>query len=151
MRYEPLFLICLMLVHTNCSPNKSSKQSDPQTEDKPTIRLGMSHQAALETIRECGGRDITSNLAAQGRYGERPYDGLYWDLPQYNAVLEIGAKDGIVAGIGYWTGGDFSKNKEHRAESKRNVESVTFAKQTKTLEIKQVWTLSTPIAASFVN
>ena len=147
MKYEVLFLIFLLLVHTNCSPNQSSKQSASQTEDKPTIRLGMSHQSVLETIRACGGQDITHNLAIQGPKGERPDDGLYWDLAQYNAVLEIGAKDGLVSGIGFWTGADFSKRKEHRGESRKSVESVKFEKETKTLEIKQVWTLSTPIAA----
>jgi hypothetical protein len=147
MKYRVLFLILLILVHTNCSPNKSSKQPAPQTEDKATIRLRMSHRSALETIRACGGQDITSGMAIMGPNGERPEDGLYWDLAQYNAVIEIGAKDGLVDGIGYWTGADFSKSKEHRAESRKSVESVTFEKQTKTLVIKQVWTLSTPIAA----
>jgi hypothetical protein len=146
MKYEVLFLIFLMLVHTNCSPNQSGNQAAPQTEDLPTIRLRMSHQSALEVIRQCGGQDITRNLAIQGPNGERPDDGLYWDLAQYNAVLEIGAKDGLVVGIGYWTSADFSKNKEHRADSRKSVELITFEKQTKLLKIKQVWTLTTPIA-----
>lgn len=146
MKYQVL-LIVLMLVLAGCSHERSAEslKQPCQTDEKPTIRLGMSHQSVLETIRECGGQDITRSMAIQGPDGERPEDGLYWDLAQYNAILEIVAKDGLVVRINYWTSADFSRSKNHREETRKIVESVTFEKQTKLLRVKQVWTLSTPI------
>ena len=119
MKYHGSFLIVLMLVHFSCSPKRldqSRQQAANQTENGPTISLGMSHQLALEIIRECGGQDITSKLAVVGPHDEWPLSGLFWSLEQYNSVLEIAAKDGNVIGIGYWTVADFSESKNHRFE-----------------------------------
>jgi hypothetical protein len=96
----------------------------------------MSHQSAVEIIRERGGQDITSKMAVVGPHGEWPLSGLFWDLEQYNSVLEIAAEDGKVVGIGYWTVADFSESKSHRLESRRSLKSLTFEKQAKTLKIE---------------
>jgi len=136
MKYYVSCLIVLLLVHSNCSPERpdqSRQQTAHQVEDGPTLSLGMSHELALETIRECGGQDITPNLAVVGPHGEWPLRGIYWDLEQYNSVLAIAAQDGTVVGIGYWTIADFSESKSHRAECRRSLKSLTFEKQTKTL------------------
>jgi hypothetical protein len=137
MKYHLSFLIVLMLVHPGCSSERSDQspqQAAHQAEDGSTLSLGMSHKAALELIRECGGEDITSKLALQGPHGERPSSGLFWDLEQYNSVLEIAAEDGRVVGIGYWTVADFSESKSHRLKSRRSLKSLTFEKQAKTLK-----------------
>jgi|SRR4029453_13556309 hypothetical protein len=119
MKYHLSFLIVLMLVHPNCSPGRSGQsrqETAHQTEDGPTLSLGMSHQLALEIIRECGGQDITSKLAVVGPDGEWPLSGLFWNLEEYKSVLEIAAEDGKIVGIGYWTVADFSESKIHRLE-----------------------------------
>ena len=92
MKYHVAFLIVLMLVHLSCSPQRSDQsrqQITQHAEDGGTLSLGMSHKAALELIRECGGQDITSNMAMVGPNGERPLNGLFWSLEHYNSVLEI--------------------------------------------------------------
>jgi len=94
----------------------------------------MSHESALEIIRECGGRDITSQLQLLGLNGESPSSGLYWSVEQYNSVIEIGARDGKVVAIDFWTGADFSENKDHRSKSRRSLKSLTFEKQSKTVK-----------------
>ena len=120
------FLILLLLVLSSCSPQKTANDT--------VLSLGMSHESALKSIRECGGRDITSQLAIVGPNGEWPLSGLVWGLEQYNTVLEIFAENGNVVGIDYWTIADFSKNKNHRAESRRRLKSLTFDKQTRTVK-----------------
>ena len=132
MKYQMLFLLVLMLVHSNCSSEHSDQSQ--QTADASTLSLGMSHASALEIIRECGGQDITSNLALMGPNGERPPSGLYWSFEQYNSVIEIGADEGKVIAIDFWTGADFSKSKEHRAQSRKSLKSLTFEKQSKTVK-----------------
>lgn len=75
MKYRVSFLIVLMLVHTNCSPERSDlsrQQTAHHTEDGATLSLGMTHESALEIIREYGGQDITSKLAVVGPNGEWP-------------------------------------------------------------------------------
>jgi hypothetical protein len=96
----------------------------------------MSHQLALEIIRECGGQDITSKLAVVGPQDEWPLSGLFWSLEQYNSVLEIAAENGNVVRIGYWTVADFSESKSHRFESRKSLKSLTFEKQSKTLNLQ---------------
>jgi hypothetical protein len=137
MKYHLSLVIVLILVHLNCSPQRldqSRQQTAHQTEDGSTLSLGMSHKAALEIIRECGGEDITSKLALQGPHGEGPSSGLFWYLEQYNSVLEIAAENGNVVGIGYWTVVDFSESKIHRLKSRRSLKSLTFEKQSRTLK-----------------
>jgi hypothetical protein len=137
MKYHVSFLIILMLVHPSCSPERSDQsrqQTARQAEGGPTLSLGMSHKAALEIIRECGGQDITSRLAVVGPHGEWPLSGLFWALEQYNSVLEIAAEDGKVVSIGHWTVADFSESKSHRVESRRSLKSLTFDKQARTLK-----------------
>jgi len=136
MKYHLSFLIVLMLVHSGCSSKHSdhSGQIVHQVNDGPTLSLGMSHKAALEIIRECGGQDITSKMAVVGPQGEWPLSGLFWNLEQYNSVLEIVAEDGHVVQIGYWTVADFSDSKVHRLESRRSLKSLTFEKQAKILK-----------------
>ena len=109
-----------------------------QTKHDLTISLGMSHEVALEIIRECGGQDITSNLAVVGSRGEWPLNGLFWNLDQYNSVLEIAVADGNVVAIGYWTLADFSESKSHRLKTKKNLKSLTFEKQTKTVKTQEL-------------
>ena len=136
MKYQLLFLIILMLVHLSCSrehSDQSAKHVAPQAENGTTLSLGMSHQTALEIIRECGGQDITSRLAVVGPNNEWPLSDLYWNLEQYDAILKINAADGKLVEISYWTGADFSKNKTHREESRKSLKSLTFEKQSKTL------------------
>ena len=137
MKYQVSFLIVLMLVHPSCSPERSDQsrqQTVRQAEDGPTLSLGMSHKAALEIIRKCGGQDITSRMAVVGPDGESPLGGLFWDLEQYNSVLEIVAEDGKVVWIGYWTVADFSESKSHRIKTRRSLKSLTFDKQARTLK-----------------
>lgn len=122
-----------MLLHLNCSPERS-EQSREQTVNGSTLSLGMSHELALEIIRECGGQDITSKMAMVGANGEWPLSGLFWNLEQYNSVVEIAADDGNVVQIGYWTVADFSESKSHRLESRQSLKSLTFEKQTRTLK-----------------
>ena len=129
MKYHVPFFIVLMLVHLSCSRQETVQQ----IEGGPTLSLGMSHELALEIIRECGGQDITSRLAVVGPQGEWPLSGIFWNLEQYNSVLEIAVMDGNVVGIGYWTIADFSVSKNHRSESRRSLKSLTFEKHTKTL------------------
>jgi hypothetical protein len=141
MKYHVSFLIVLMLAHTSCSPERSDQsrqQTAHQTANGQTLSLGMSHESALEIIRECGGQDITSNLAVVGPHGEWPLSGVFWSLEQYNSVLEIAAEDGKIVQIGYWTVADFSKNKKHRAKSETSLKSLTFDTQTKTLRTQRL-------------
>jgi len=133
MKYQMLFLIVLMLVHPSCS-SEHSDQARQQVAAGPTLSLGMSHASALEIIRECGGRDITSNLALMGPNGEQPPSGLYWSFEQYDSVIEIGAEEGKVVVIDFWTGADFSESKEHQARSRKSLKSLTFEKQSKTVK-----------------
>lgn len=137
MKYHLSFLIVLTFVHPNCSSERSDhsrQQTAHQTANGPTLSLGMSHELALEIIRECGGQDITSKMALVGPNGEWPLSGLFWNLEQYNSVLEIATKDGNVVEIGYWTVADFSESKSHRLESRNCLKSLTFEKQTGTLK-----------------
>ena len=139
MKYHLSFLIVLMLVHSSCSPERLDQprqQNAPQNTNEPTLSLGMSHESALEIIRECGGQDITSELAIISLDGEGPLRGLVWHLEPYNSVISIGARDGNLAGIDYWTTADFSVSKIHRVESKRSLKSLTFEKQTRTVKIQ---------------
>jgi hypothetical protein len=69
-----------------------------------------------------------------GPHGEWPLRDLFWDLEQYNSVLEIAAEDGKVVSIGYWTVADFSESKSHRVETRRSLKSATFDKQARTLK-----------------
>jgi hypothetical protein len=132
MKYQMLFLIVLLLVHPNCTSERSDQSQ--QTADASTLSLGMSHASALEIIRECGGQDITWNLAIMGPNGERPPSGLYWSFEQYDSVIEIGSEEGKVVVIDFWTGADFSESKEHRAQSRKSLKSLTFEKQSKTVK-----------------
>lgn len=135
MKYQISVLIVLMLVHLSCSPEGLSRTSQQTTQQAgPTLSLGMSHQAALEIIQECGGRDITGKLAVVGADGQWPLSGLFWDLEQYKSVLEIAADDGKVVEIGYWTIADFSESKIHREESRKSLRSLTFEKQNRTVK-----------------
>ena len=139
MKYHVAFLIVLMLAHLSCSPqlsDQSRQQPTLHAEDGVTLSLRMSHKAALEIIRECGGQDITSNMAIAGPHSERPSSGLFWNLEQYNSVLEIAAEDEQVVGIGYWTVADFSESKNHRVESRQSLKSLTFEKQAGRLKIQ---------------
>ena len=135
MKYQLSFLIILALVHLGCSRERldQSGTQPAQTESSTTLSLGMSHQTALEIIRECGGQDITSKLAVVGPNNEWPLSELYWGLEQYDAILKISAADGKLVEISYWTGADFSKNKTHREESRKSLKSLTLEKQSKTL------------------
>ncbi len=79
MKYKLSFLIVLMLGHLSCSPeraNQPRQQTTHQIEAGSTLSLGMRHDLALEIIRECGGRDITSKLAVVGPNGEWPLNSL---------------------------------------------------------------------------
>jgi hypothetical protein len=135
MKYQFVFLIVLILAHPNCSSQRSD-QFRQQTEPGPTLSLGMSHESALEIIRECGGQDITSHQAVVGPGGEWPLSGIFWNLEQYNSVLEISVKDQHVVAIGYWTLADFSESKSHRVESRKSLKSLTCEKQAKTVKIQ---------------
>ena len=119
-------LIVLLLVLSSCSP--------PETTNDTVLSLGMSHESALKIIRDCGGQDITSQIAVVGPNGEWPLSGLIWALEQYNSILEISAENGNVVGIDYWTVADFSRNESHQAESRRSLKSVTFDKQSGTVQ-----------------
>ena len=139
MKYHLSFLIVLMLIHLSCSlerSDQSRQEAAPQNVNGPTLSLGMSHELALEIIRECGGQDITSELAIVSLTGEGPLSGLVWHLEPYNSVISIGAQNGNLAGIDYWTIEDFSVSKIHRVESKRSLKSLTFEKQTRTVKIQ---------------
>ena len=133
MKYHVSFLIVLMLVQLSCSTHSSPQQSAQQIDDGPTLSLGMSHEAALRIIQECGGLDVTSYQSVVGPNGEWPLHGIYWNLEQYNAVVAIGARDGNVVGIIYWTIADFDESKLHREKSKRDLKSLTFNQRDKTL------------------
>lgn len=73
-------------------------------------------------------------MAVVGPHGEWPQTGLFWNFEEYDSVLEIGSKDGIVVGIGYWTHADFSESKSHQALRRKSVKSVTFETKTRTLK-----------------
>lgn len=73
-----------------------------------------------------------------GPNGERPPSGLYWTLKQYNSVLEIAAENGNVVLIDYWTAADFSVSKNHRAETRRSLKSLTFNRQTGTVQVEDL-------------
>jgi hypothetical protein len=135
MKYKLSFLIVLMLVHLTCSSERADQRRQ-QIEDGSTLSLGMRHELALGIIRECGGQDITSKLAVVGPNGEWPLSSLYWSLEEYDSVVEIVAEDGKVVSISYWRVADFSKNKEHRFESTKNLKTLTFEKQTKTVSMR---------------
>jgi hypothetical protein len=141
MKYQLSFLIVLMLVHLGCSPERADQPRQltaAQTEHGATLSLGMRHESALEIIRECGGQDITSKLAVVGSKGEWPLSNLYWSLEAYDSVVEIDAEDGNVVEIGYWRLADFSESKIHRVESRKNLKTLTFEKQTKTLSMQML-------------
>ena len=141
MKYLVAFLIVLMLINANCSrqlSDQSHRLNAHQIEVEPSLSLGMSHELALEIIRDCGGQDITLLLAIQGPHGEPPPSGRYWSLEQYDSVLEIAAVDGKVAQIGYWTAADFSESKIHRLESRRSLKSLKFEKQARTLKTQEL-------------
>ena len=141
MKYQLLFFIVLMLVHLSCSPKRADQPPQlpaAQTEQGATLSLGMRHELALEIIRECGGHDITSKLAVVGPNGEWPLSNLYWSLEDYNSVVEISAEDGNVVEIGYWRRADFFENKIRRLESRGNLKTLTFDKQTKTVSMRML-------------
>ena len=133
MKYQALFLLVLILVHPNCSSQRSDQVSQ-QTPDGPTLSLGMSHESALEIIRECGGEDITSRLALMRRDGGEVSSGLYWSFERYNSVIGLGGENGKVVAIEFWTSADFSQSKIHRVESRKSLKSLTFEKQSKTVK-----------------
>jgi hypothetical protein len=143
------FLIVLMLALSSCSSDRFRQQSVQSAKDR-TLILGMSHKEALEIVRECGGQDITSNMAVVGPHGEWPLTGLFWNFVQYDSVLEIAAKDGTVVGIGYWTGADFEESKSHRANSRKNLKSVTFEEQSRTLKIQVLAEADPPFTVAIV-
>jgi len=132
MKYTALLFGFLMIVLTSCSYEHAAPARDL------TLHLGMSREAAEATIKECGGHDVTQNLAIMGRNGEPPPSGWYWDLEAYGSVVAISsADDGKLAQIVYWTGADFSESKLHREESKKYLKSLTFDPQSKTVKIVQ--------------
>ena len=133
MKYQALFLLVLMLVHPNCSSQRPD-QVGQQTAAGPTLTLEMSHESALEIIRECGGEDITSRSALMRRDGKPVPDGLYWSLEQYNSVIGLGVDNGKVVAIDFWTFPDFSESKDHRSRSMKSLKSLTFEKQSKTVK-----------------
>jgi hypothetical protein len=135
MKHHLPFLIVLMLALASCSSDRFRQQSAQSAKDR-TLILGISHQEALEIVRECGGQDITANIAVVGPHGEWPLTGLFWNFEQYDAVLKIAANDGTVVEIGYWTGADFSESKIHRVRNRKNLKSVTFEEQARTLKIQ---------------
>jgi hypothetical protein len=139
MKYKLSFLIVLMLVDLSCSPERSGQPNQQhRIDDGSTLSLGMRHELALEIIRECGGQDITAKLAVVGPNGEWPLSSLYWSLEEYDSVVEIVAENGNVIGISYWRVADFSESKIHRFESRRDLKSLTFEKQTKTLSMRML-------------
>ena len=136
-----ILIVLMLVVHLNCSPkspDQSLKQTPPQLENNPTLSLGMSHDSALRIIRDCGGQDITSELAVVRLNGEWPLSGLYWSLDQYDSVLQIAAENGNLVYLRYWTSADFSKSKDHRSKSGRSLKTLTFEKQTKTLKTQEL-------------
>lgn len=137
MKYYVSFLIFLMLVLLSCSSERSDKppqQIAPKAANEPTLSVGMSYELALQIIRECGGEDVTGRQAVVGPNGEWPLTGLYWSFEQYDSVIAIGAEDGKLVGISYWTGADFSVSKVHRVKSRKDLKSLTFEKQTRTVK-----------------
>ena len=141
-------LIFLLLIVSGCSSERSSQSA--QQAKEPTLIVGMRHEAALQIIRECGGQDITSNMAVVGPRGEWPLTGLFWNFKQYDSVLEIGAKDGTVIGIGYWNGADFSESKSHQVLSRKSLKSVTFEKQANTLKTQPLEEANLPFTVTIV-
>jgi len=130
MKYGALLFGLLTIVLASCSSERSR--------EGPTLRLGMSRDAAVTIIKECGGQDITGNQAVVGPNGEWPLSGLYWDFEAYDSVVAIfSADDGKVTEIIYWTGADFSESKLHREESKKSLKAITFDQQNKTVKIVQ--------------
>ena len=140
MKYLLAFLIVLMLINANCSRQLSdqSRRLSAQIEVEPNLSLGMSHELALEIIRDCGGQDITSRMAIQGPHGELPSSGRYWSLEQYDSVLAIAEVDGQVIEIGYWTAADFSESKIHRLAARKSLKSLQFEKQARTLKTQEL-------------
>ena len=118
--------------------NGPSDQSSKQTANDATISVGMSHERALEIIRECGGEDVTSSQAIMQPDGSRPLSGLVWSLGPYNGVLEIGEENGNLSQIYYWTANDYSVSKLHRVESRKSLKSLTFEKLTRTLKTQEL-------------
>jgi len=132
MKYGALLCGLLMIVLASCSSERSADR------EGPTLRLGMSRDAALAIIKECGGQDVTRYQAIQGPHGESPPSGWFWDFEAYRSIVAIGsADDGKINQIEYWTHADFSVSKLHREESKKSLKAITFDQQSKTVKIVQ--------------
>ena len=131
-------IFCIACSSATKRGNGPSDQSAKQTATDSTISVGMSHERALEIIRECGGEDVTSAQAIMGPDGSRPLSGLFWNLGPYNAVLEIGEEHGNLTQIYYWTADEYSMSKLHRVESRKSLKSLTFEKQTRTVKTQEL-------------
>lgn len=98
----------------------------------------MKHEEAINILKQLSADDITPGMEVVGPHGEWPLHGFYWKLKNYDTILDISGVNGKVASIIYWRSSDFGISKIHIQESKIELNSITFDKQNKLVQIKKL-------------
>ena len=100
-----------------------------------TIEVGATWADTAKKLERVGAVDITGGIEVVGPKVEWPLKGIYWETREYDAVLELMTKkDGVVA-ICFWTKADFSGSKSGREDHRRQVRSVSFDSETRSVRI----------------
>lgn len=110
---------------------------EPPTPHEVRIAVGQSHAEALATIEQHGGTDITPGLAIVGPNGEWPLHGFYWEFRDYDAVIELDARDGRIVALSFWTKDDFSEHgKSHRYAVERSITVLKLDAETRRVSVE---------------
>lgn len=105
--------------------------------DEVRIAVGMGRDDAVALIKKHSGKDITPGLEVVGPKGEHPLAGIYWAFQDYDAIITLGAKDGKVTTVTFWTKKDFWESKSHRAKTEQSITALKFDTKKKEVSIEK--------------
>jgi hypothetical protein len=101
------------------------------------IAVGMKRDDALVIIQKHGGVDITPGLAVVGPKGEHPLKGLYWEFREYDAIIQLSARDGNIERITYWTKKDFDESKSQRAKTEQSITTLKLDTENRGVSVEK--------------
>ena len=101
------------------------------------IEVGDPLAGTVAALEKIGAVDITGGMAIMGPKGEWPLKGIYWEVPGYDAVLELSGKKEKVGTICFWTKKDFCESKSRREDARCRIKSATFDTEKKTVSVEK--------------
>ncbi|MBK8479211.1 MAG: hypothetical protein IPL39_23905 [Opitutaceae bacterium] len=101
------------------------------------IEVGAPLAGAVASLERIGAVDITGGMEIVGPKGEWPLKGIYWEVPDYDAVLELTGKKEKVGTICFWTKKDFGESKSRREDARCSIKSATFDSEKKTVVVEK--------------